>query len=149
MFSSDIYLSQPVYAKHDPQTGLKHFRRMRWQAELARRWAALTGRSNSLRQLPRIAGAQHFAGTQTVAVRQIQGSEGRSHDFDRDFNPLDDDGRDRWLGVFNAWQRGRDLPPVELIEVDGVYYVRDGHHRLSVARALGQEYVEALVTRCN
>jgi hypothetical protein len=147
MYNTDIYLSRPVYTRHDPQAGREVFRRMRWQAELARLWAALTGRSTSLRPLPRPAGAQHSAGIRAVAVRQVQGSEGRSHDFDRDFNPLGDNSRDRWLSVFNASQRGHDLPPVELIEVNGTYYVRDGHHRLSVARALGQEYVEAAVTR--
>ncbi len=148
MFTNDIYLSRPIYTRHDPQKGLNRFRRMRWQAELGRGRAALTGRDNSLRELPdRMAGTQHFAGTQTVALRQVQGTEGRSHDFDRDFNPRDDDSRDRWLSVYNARLCGRDLPPVELTEVDGLYYVRDGHHRISVARALGQEYIEAIVTR--
>jgi hypothetical protein len=147
MFSTDIYLSQPVYTQRDPKAALKAFSRVRWQAELARRWAAFTGRSTSLRALPPVAGSQHFAGTRTVPVSQVLGSESRTRDFDRDFNPLDDKSRDRWVSIFRAWQRGRDLPPVELIEVNGAYYVRDGHHRLSVARALGQEYVEAVVTR--
>jgi hypothetical protein len=48
-----------------------------------------------------------------------------------------------------AWQklRGRDLPPVELIQIENEYYVRDGHHRISVSRALGQSYVDAEITR--
>jgi ParB-like chromosome segregation protein Spo0J len=39
------------------------------------------------------------------------------------------------------------LPPVDLVELDGTYYVRDGHHRISVARSLGQDYIEAEITK--
>jgi hypothetical protein len=41
---------------------------------------------------------------------------------------------------------GDPLPPVELIQVGSVYFVRDGHHRISVARAMGQQEIEAVVT---
>ena len=82
---------------------------------------------------------------QTVPLSQIRGSEGRSGDFDRDFNPLQDRCRQRWLNVAMARQRGKALPPVELIQVGQVYFVRDGHHRISVARALGQQAIEARV----
>lgn len=84
-------------------------------------------------------------GIQTVPLGQIRGSEGRSGDFDRDFNPLQDRCRQRWLNVAVARQRGKALPPVELIQVGQVYFVRDGHHRISVARALGQQAIEARV----
>jgi len=80
-----------------------------------------------------------------VAIAQICGSEGRAADFDRDFNPLQDHTRDRWLGIAEAYQRGRYLPPVALIQVGDHYFVRDGHHRISVARALGQQAIEATV----
>jgi hypothetical protein len=51
-----------------------------------------------------------------------------------------------WLSVAVARQRGKSLPPVKLIQVGDVYYVQDGHHRISVARALGQRDIEAEVT---
>ncbi|HEY3310826.1 MAG TPA: hypothetical protein VGK00_04225 [Anaerolineales bacterium] len=41
---------------------------------------------------------------------------------------------------------GRELPPVELIQVENIYYVRDGHHRISVSRSLGQDFIDAEVT---
>jgi hypothetical protein len=80
-----------------------------------------------------------------VLIAQIDGSENRSTDFDRNFNPLNDHTRDRWLSIARAWQRGRYLPPVKLIQVGDHYFVRDGHHRISVARALGWEVVYATV----
>jgi hypothetical protein len=84
-------------------------------------------------------------GIQVVPITQIQGSESRSSDFDRDFHPLQDRTRERWLSVAVARQRGKSLPPVELIQVGEIYFVRDGHHRISVARALGQQEIEARV----
>lgn len=80
-----------------------------------------------------------------MAIERILGSEGRSSDFDRDFNPLRDHNKGRWLGVAAARQRGKPLPPVALIQVGDVYFVQDGHHRISVARALGQWAIEASV----
>ena len=52
----------------------------------------------------------------------------------------------RWQSVANALDEGVPLPPVQLIQVGAAYYVRDGHHRVSVNRALGQEVIEADVT---
>jgi len=88
----------------------------------------------------------HAAGGRVVPLSRIVGSEGRRGDFDRWFAPLKNELKDRWLSVAVALYQGVALPLVELIQVGDVYYVRDGHHRLSVARALGQEEVEALVT---
>ena len=114
-------------------------------------WSTLTGHSPRLLALAEINAtctvhARCHAGMRTVPISQIRGSEGRSNDFDRDFNPLQDHTEGRWLGVAAARQRGKALPPVELIQVGDVYFVRDGHHRISVARALGQRDVEAEVT---
>jgi hypothetical protein len=87
-----------------------------------------------------------YAGLQTVSIEQIRGSEGRSSDFDRDFHPLQDHCKERWLRVATARDQDRVLPPVELVQVGNLYFVRDGHHRISVARTLGQLDIEAEVT---
>jgi len=113
-------------------------------------WSALTGRSRCLLPLAEVDAActvhaHRYAGMQMVPISQICGSEGRCHDFDRDFHPLQDHNRERWLGIARARQRGKALPPVELIRVGDVYFVLDGHHRISVARALGQRDIEAKV----
>jgi hypothetical protein len=136
------------YNLNDRGTIAFHKARMRGRINCC--WAALTGRSCRLRALSAItesaAAGGHFAGVQTVSVRRILGTEGREQDFDADFNPLNNHGERRWMSVCSAWTRGADLPPVELIRVGANYYVRDGHHRVSVARAMGQEYIEARVT---
>jgi hypothetical protein len=93
----------------------------------------------------RVEGRSH-AGLHTVPIGQIRGSEGRCSDFDRDFHPLQDHSRGRWLRVARARDEDKVLPPVELVQVGDIYFVRDGHHRISVARALGQLDIEAEVT---
>jgi hypothetical protein len=85
-------------------------------------------------------------GTRTVPIQQIRGSEGRSRYFDRDLNPLNDQARGRWQSIARATQQGKVLPPVALVQVRNIYFVRDGHHCTSVARALGQREIEARVT---
>lgn len=90
--------------------------------------------------------AQYYGGIQAVALKKIRGSLGRTGDFDCDFNPLDSRLRDRWQSVAMAWLHNTGLKPVELIEVDDCYFVLDGHHRISVARALGKCAIDAEVT---
>lgn len=85
------------------------------------------------------------AGTRTVPVRQIRGSEARYDEFDAAFHPLKRHTQERWLSVASAHLLGTKLPPVRLIQVGGTYFVEDGHHRVSVARALGQQHIEAEV----
>jgi hypothetical protein len=86
------------------------------------------------------------SGTRNVAISQIRGSEGRCNDFDGGFNPIQDHCMSRWLRIAAAREQGKILPPVVLVQVGDVYFVRDGHHRISVARALGQLDIEAEVT---
>jgi hypothetical protein len=122
------------------------------RGQLGRLWAALTGRSRRLLSLAEIGGAcpvlsRRSCGVRTVDLAQIRGSEGRQEDFDCDFYPLTNHTAGRWRGIFAAIQRGTTMPPVELIQVGDVYFVRDGHHRISVAHALGQLSIEAEVTR--
>ena len=113
-------------------------------------WSGLRGRSRRLLSLEEISQActvqaRCSGGARTVAIAQICGSENRASDFDCDFNPIQDHTHDRWLGIASALQRGRSLPPVALIQVGDRYFVRDGHHRISVTRALGQTAIEATV----
>jgi hypothetical protein len=88
---------------------------------------------------------RYSSGVQTVPIEQIRGSHGRCHDFDSDFYPHQPHTKSRWLRVAQARQQGLSLPPVELTQVGEIYFVRDGHHRISVARALGQTDIEAQV----
>jgi hypothetical protein len=114
-------------------------------------WSKITGQPNGLHSLREVSancdvGARRHAGIRTVPIDRIRGSEGRSNDFDRDFNPLQDHTAGRWQNIARAWDRGKSLPPVDLVKVGDVYFVVDGHHRVSVARARGQVDIEAKVT---
>ena len=126
------------------------YRSMHTKAVVRGIGALLTRQSNSLLDLGiEVSGrrirSQHSAGSRTVPINRIKGSEGRSGDFDSDFNPMHTRTMDRWMSVAVVRSCGDTLPLVELIQLGDDYYVRDGHHRISVARALGEEYIDAKV----
>jgi len=122
--------------------------RAAWVSQI---WAKLQGQPRRLRDLTAVAasgavGDRRAARTQAVPIHQICGSEGRCEDFDSAFRPLKGHTQDRWLNVARAFLAGHSLPPVELIRVGDAYFVRDGHHRISVAAAIGQQEIDAVVT---
>jgi uncharacterized membrane protein YfbV (UPF0208 family) len=88
---------------------------------------------------------QHYIGLQQVPIAQIVGSLGRYRDFDRAFLPLQKRTKDRWVSIDKAQYEEVDLPPIELYKIGEVYFVKDGNHRVSVARERGQEFVDARV----
>ena len=92
---------------------------------------------------------RHYVGIRPVPIRQIHGSESRAGDFDWYFKPLQTHTKGRWLSVATARLKGITLPPVTLIQIGEDYFVRDGHHRVSVANALGEDYIDAEVTRAS
>ncbi len=115
------------------------------------RFGRLFGRQRRLLDLDEVerltpVGARFDAGIRLVPITAIRGSEGREADFDADFNPLQEHTRERWISVAVARQSGVTLPPVKLVQLGDAYYVRDGHHRISVARYQGQNEIEAEVT---
>jgi len=90
--------------------------------------------------------SEHSIGLQVVPLDQIVGSVGRGRDFDRRFRPTSGRSRARWEQLAAAARRGDSFPPVDLVKVAQLYFVRDGHHRVSVARALGRDDIDAYVT---
>ena len=93
-------------------------------------------------------GNQSYRGIASVEVAKIVGSVGRYRDFDRAFLPLQDHTSDRWKSIAKAYREGRALPPVKLYKIGDAYFVRDGHHRVSVARDQGARYIDAEVIEC-
>ena len=125
-------------------------RSMQNKAFLEKIYAFLSQRSRNLLDLTaevseRKIIRQHYAGVRTVPLNRIKGSEGRSSDFDCDFNPLHARTRNRWISIAIARAQGDTLPLVELIQLGEDYFVRDGHHRISVAHAFSEEYIDAMV----
>jgi hypothetical protein len=137
-------------ARRAGQVARQLYQRAYTRGWLGKLWTALAGRSRYLINLAEvegndIVGNRYSAGMQEVPICQIRGSQGRCHDFDRNFYPLKDHLKSRWLGVAMARQLGLALPPVELVQVGDTYFVRDGHHRISVAKAMGQLEINAEV----
>ena len=89
---------------------------------------------------------QRHVGTELVDLDEIVGSVDRSVEFDRSFRPTSKKTRARWERIALAQRRGESMPPVSLFRIGGLYFVRDGHHRISVARAHGLRQIEADVT---
>lgn len=126
------------------------YNRARTRGRLHRLWSLLTRRTSQLLDLSQVEAnctirGRCYAGIQTVPLRQIRGSTCRAHDFDRRFHPRRSHTMGRWLNIAVARQMGACLPPVELVRVGNLYFVQDGHHRISVARAMGQACIEAEV----
>ena len=85
-------------------------------------------------------------GVQTIDLDQVQGTAAANHSFDRDFLPTRKSMRHRWARVREAYFDGGGLPAIDVIQVGETYFVQDGHHRVSVARFMGQAFIDAHVT---
>ncbi|MBA3643314.1 MAG: transcriptional regulator [Chloroflexia bacterium] len=88
---------------------------------------------------------ESYRGYQTVPVKQIVGSMDRFQDFDRAFLPRQRHTAGRWQSIDRAYYEDTSLPPIQLYQVGDVYFVKDGNHRVSVAREKGQEFIDAEV----
>ncbi|MEX2445388.1 MAG: transcriptional regulator [Alkalispirochaeta sp.] len=86
-----------------------------------------------------------YRGMQEVPIDRIVGSEGRYRDFNKQFLPRHEYLRNRWQRVDMAHLTDVILPPIALYEIGGVYFVRDGNHRVSVAKAQGVKQIDAEV----
>ncbi|MCS6843498.1 MAG: hypothetical protein NZ528_04115 [Caldilineales bacterium] len=84
---------------------------------------------------------------ETIPLDKIVGSVGRYRDFTREFLPRESVNPQRWKAIDAMLHAQAGLPPIEVYQVGDVYFVRDGHHRVSVARANGLKEIEAYVTR--
>jgi hypothetical protein len=88
---------------------------------------------------------QHDLGLQVVPLDAIVGTVDRTADFDRGLRPTSSRLRSRWERIAAAQRRGEALPPVSLYKIGDLYFVRDGHHRVSVAKSLGRKDIDAYV----
>ncbi|MFD4670816.1 chromosome partitioning protein ParB [Lentzea sp. NPDC058450] len=86
-------------------------------------------------------------GLQSIRLDSIVGSVDRTRDFDRRFRPTSGRVRERWQRLAQAARRGEPVPPIEVYRVGELHFIIDGHHRVSVAHALGQQTIDAYVTQ--
>jgi hypothetical protein len=130
------------------------FSRARRRAVLARIGARLRGQPSDValvlpfeevvEALGRV--SERSLGLQSIPLDSIVGSVGRTRDFDRSFRPTSNKTRPRWERIANAQRRGKDMPPISVYRIGDMHFVRDGHHRVSVARAQRREDIDAHVT---
>jgi hypothetical protein len=85
-------------------------------------------------------------GLQTIRLESVVGTVDNSRDFDRRFRPTTGRVRERWERLALAQRRGESLPPIDVYQVGDMYFVVDGHHRVSIALATGQKVIDAYVT---
>jgi hypothetical protein len=129
----------------------EEFRRLHNKAVRSKFFSLITRRYHGLLNLGEMqkrlkVTARTHGGLRLVPIEKIRGSLNRTNDFDAEFRPLQEHTRDRWVNIAIAHSRDESLPPVELIELDDMYFVTDGHHRISVAKMMGQREIEAEVT---
>ncbi len=89
---------------------------------------------------------QTYVGVRPIRVEDVVGTVSRVDDFDRDFLPKRSKIQSRWRSVEETYPEG-DFPPIVVYELDGRYFVVDGHHRVAIARQRGIEYIDAEITR--
>jgi hypothetical protein len=90
--------------------------------------------------------AENYLGTKVIPLDAIVGSVDKVRDFDRRFRPTSGRSRQRWERLARASRTGEEIPPIDVYQVGDYYFVQDGHHRVSVARSLGLDVIEARVT---
>ena len=92
-----------------------------------------------------LASTHYLDDLQEIPLDHIVGSVGRYADFTRAFFPRQDHLQGRWQKIEKLLDSGHSLPPIELYQVGETYFVRDGNHRVSVARQRGFAHIQAHV----
>src|SRR5512136_1923127 len=143
--TNEISNTDPFAAKAEGDYG--RVRRRAWLRDVV---AKLAGRQNQLLSYEAVKqslklGGPIYRGMKTVPIAQIVGSVDRYRDFDDVFLPKQDSTAGRWKSIARAFYNDVDLPPVRLYKVGDAYFVMDGHHRVSVAREQGVDFIDAEV----
>jgi hypothetical protein len=124
------------------------FSRLRSRAVRDTLWAKLIGRNTNLARFPegtfQKGPNRKFIGETDIPVKEIIGTLYRHSDFDHQFRPLKKNLRERWINIY-LLQEKQGWPPILVHKVGNYYYVEDGHHRVSVARALGIVFIQAKI----
>jgi hypothetical protein len=134
----------------DAQDDFLRVRRRQVMSSLARRVGRAPGDVDVILPYDEVVAAlgyleESYVGLKTVPLDSILGTVDRAKGFDRQFRPTTARVRARWERIANAVRRGEPMPPISLFQIGEVYFVRDGHHRVSVARALGRSEIDAYV----
>ena len=125
-------------------------RRARFESILS----ALNWKSTSLFSLYEVTSlirpvSETYKGIYPIELKRIIGSENRYMDFSHNFMPKNNHLRSRWQHLDLVMHKNEEWPPISVYEITGWYFVRDGNHRVSVAKANGAEYIDAEIVVLN
>jgi len=139
------------FPQADVENDFLRARRHQVLAMLAHRLPGQPYDRDRLLRLDEVTGAlgwrgERQLGLQTIPLDTIVGTAEQRHDFDRRFRPTSNRVRERWEQLALAQRRGAAIPPIEVYRVGGQHFVSDGHHRVSIAAATGQQTIDAYVT---
>ncbi|MFQ5401520.1 MAG: hypothetical protein ACE5E7_18220 [Anaerolineae bacterium] len=134
---------------HARGEALRHFQRARRRAVRDQLAGRMTGKDTRMLPFETIRSELRkqnpmYRGVQEIPTDQIVGSVGRYREFTRKFLPLNDSLQERWVNV-DSLASTKGWPPIAAYEIGGAYFVRDGNHRVSVARELNIPSIEAHV----
>lgn len=132
------------------QQALDDFHRAKSRARMQGLFSKLSWKNPDLLSLYEVTSIikpkkETYLGMQTIEVDKIIGSENRYRDFSAAFLPKHEMLRGRWTSVDQARLSDVVLPPISVFSLGGYYFVRDGNHRVSVARSQGAEFIDAEV----
>jgi hypothetical protein len=139
------------FPRADAENDFQRARRRQVLATLAHRLRRQPPGSDQLLRLDEVTGTLGWRGERQLGLRTIRldtiaGTVDSGHDFDRHFRPTSERVRERWVQLALAQRRGAAIPPIEVYRVGGLHFVSDGHHRVSIAAATGQQSIDAYVT---
>ena len=140
------------FPRADAENDFLRARRHQFLAALTYRLRGRPADSGRLMPFDEIVGSlgwrgQRQLGLQTIRLDTIVGTAGARRDFDRCFRPASGRVRCRWERLALAQRRGEAIPPIEVYRVGHWHFVSDGHHRVSIAAATGQQLIDAYVTQ--
>jgi hypothetical protein len=139
------------FPTQDAQSDFSRARRRQALSRLARRLRREPDDVNVILPFDEVVEALGWRGERRLGLKvipldSIVGTVDRSRDFDRSFRPTSRRVRRRWEGIAEAIRRGQSMPPIDVYRIGEMHFVRDGHHRVSVARAMGLDKIDAYVT---
>ncbi len=139
------------FPRADVENYFLRARRHQVLATLAHRLRHQPHDSDRILTLDEVAGAlgrrgERPLGLQTIRLDTIVGTVDSRRDFDRHFRPTSNRVRERWEQLALAQRRGAAIPPIEVYRVGDLHFVNDGHHRVSIAAATGQQTIDAYIT---
>lgn len=139
------------FASQDAQDDFLRARRRAALSGLARRLRGQAGDVRTLLPFEEVIAAlgrtgEKKLGLQSIRLDTIVGSVDRAEEFDADLRPRTGRVRQRWQRINAAQRKGEGMPPIRVFRIGGLHFIEDGHHRVSVARHLGHDVIEAYVT---